>query len=75
MRAGRKDHTLLRDPQLHEGLLQNEEDLEEVRKERATVLRLLGLAKKEVWVRFLYPQGVSVSKLNLHCLLSNLKYI
>ena len=49
-RPGRKDHTLLRDEQLQESLLQSEEDQQAPKKSRATVLRLLGLAKKEAWV-------------------------
>lgn len=50
MRAGRKDHTLLRDDQLQESLLDNVAGQDDVKKERATVFRLLALAKKEVWV-------------------------
>ena len=50
MPAGRKDHTLLRDEQLHEGLLQGEGEQPEEKKDRATVFRLLGLARKELWV-------------------------
>ena len=50
-RPGRQDHTLLRDEQLQDSLLPNEVDQEVRKKDRATVFRLLGLAKKEAWVR------------------------
>lgn len=49
MRGMRKDHTLLRDDQLQDALLDNEEE-REPKEERATIFRLLGLARKEVWV-------------------------
>lgn len=48
--AGRKDHSLLRDDTLQESLIDHEDDGTERKKERATMLRLLGLARKEVWV-------------------------
>ena len=51
--AGRKDHTLLRDEQLNESLLGNNETGEKP-KESASILRLLALAKHEVLVRLTF---------------------
>ncbi len=56
-RPGRKDHTLLRDEQLQESLLHDETEESAERKDRATVFRLLGLAKKEAWV---WPSGMTI---------------
>lgn len=73
-RPGRKDHTLLRDEQLQESLLESEGNEDAPKKSRATVLRLLGLAKKEAWVRVPFtqrthscPLEVSLDILNDRC--------
>ena len=49
---GRKDYTLLREGQLDEFLLGGTPEDGEHQKERASVLRLLALAKEEACVRF-----------------------
>ena len=48
---GRKDYTLLREGQLDESLLGGTPEEAEPQKERASVLRLLALAKEEACVR------------------------